>query len=639
MTARNKLLLSGLFIGLSIILLGVLNFSGILLVKNGHSDTSANHEVYQHLAEVTLNLQLDFSAQVQEWKNILLRGNDLKDYNRYYFQFVQKESDVRYGLSELMHHKELLGLDLHTQLQQFLSMHEQLGQTYREYLEPTRMADKMGIFLIDEEVQDIHSAPMEFLVELASKVPVTSEQVKGESSASTDKLATWLISMSAIWMTVAIGLVVYYMIDRWVHENRLETATRQAGDANRAKSQFLAHMSHEIRTPMNGIVAAIDILKGEYQFNRQGLEAIEVIQSSSESLIVIVNDILDLSRIEAGKLVLKKDCVELQGFLKILLKTLKPISDQKDLDLIINTPPIDELYLETDSIRLRQVLINLLANAIKFTEEGSVSLKVVSMGEDEDSITLQFRVSDTGIGIPEEKQAILFKAFTQVNNTLSRSHQGSGLGLAICKAIVTAMGGTISVESSEATGSTFTVELKLKKATDVNKPELPPVTMPTERLKPMLKSVLVVDDVKSNILVTRALLRQLAIDSEAAESGFEAIEKVREKQYDLILMDCQMPEMDGYEATRIIRQNTAHSGRCPVIIALTAHAMEIHRQDSLDRGMDEHLNKPVRKRDIEKCLEQFFQLPEKPDKPGVQPEGLNGNIKMIKAPRKRLMKA
>lgn len=428
---------------------------------------------------------------------------------------------------------------------------------------------------------------------------------------------------SSGFLLLAIVLLILLLIERRIRERKLSQAVLHAEQANKAKSLFLAHMSHEIRTPMNGIIAAIDVLKGDHEFNRQGQEAIEVIQSSSESLLVIINDILDLSRIEAGKLELKPKQIELKGFLEIILKTLQPLADKKNLELNFNFPEISSLDLEVDPIRLRQVLINLLANAIKFTEEGHVMLDVQVTKETEESVALEFKVSDTGIGIPEDKQKKLFSAFTQVDNSLSRSHQGTGLGLAICKAIVTAMDGDISLQSTEATGSSFTVALSLQRAKEIEElSELPALT-PGKRKKPLLQSALVVDDVPINILVTKALLRQLNITADSAKSGFEAIEMVRKKDYDLILMDCQMPEMDGYEATRMIRNNATQSGKCPVIIALTAHAMEFHRQDSIDHGMDDHLSKPARKNDIIECLQQFFVIPESRPAHPVPPIEMN----------------
>lgn len=612
MTARLKLFLSGFFISLSILILGILNLSGFVVINSEYDEKRKQNDIYHHLLEVSLYLQIDFKAQVQELNNILLRGHNPEDYETHFSKFEQREAVVRAGIEDLIHHEELQQ-SIRTRAMEFLEIHKDLGIAYRNVLDRQKLSEAKGIFSIDTSVRGLDLQPMQALDELVEEISTTSRQYNEMSASQLDDVVKLFIALSGIAFFAALVLVIYYLLDRRNYEKRLSHAITRADKANQSKSRFLAHMSHEIRTPMNGIVAAIDMIKQEYTFPKEGLEAIDVIQTSSESLSVIVNDILDLSRIEAGRMMLKQEPVELDGFLNILRRTLQPMVENKNLQMNIKWLVGSNLSVMTDPVRLRQVLMNLLTNAIKFTDEGSISLEVDYKEIEPGCFKTLFRVSDTGIGIPRKKQKILFKAFTQVDNSLSRTHQGSGLGLAITKAIVDAMGGTISLESKEGVGTSFTVEITLNRAELTHSEAVITDNVHFASDKPVLHSLLVVDDVKTNLIVTKGLLRKLHIKPDLAESGYVAVDKAKARHYDCILMDCQMPGMDGYQAARQIRETIEHPGRRPVIIALTAHAMDIHRQESIDQGLDEHLSKPIRLKDLRECLQQFFRLPEKPD--------------------------
>jgi signal transduction histidine kinase/FixJ family two-component response regulator len=423
------------------------------------------------------------------------------------------------------------------------------------------------------------------------------------------RIVNGLILLSAVCLLVAIALVGYFILDRRRYERQLARAIERADQANRAKSRFLAHMSHEIRTPMNGIVAAIDLLK-ESDLSSQGNEALEVMETSSESLTAIVNDILDLSKIEAGRINLRCEPLELNGFLRILEKSVLPVAQNKGLELVFDWPREQNLVIESDPVRLRQILLNLLSNAIKFTESGRVSLKAVCE-ESETRARIAFEITDTGIGIPPEKQDLLFKAFSQVDNSLTRQHQGTGLGLVISKALVQSMKGRIAFHSKVGIGTTFTVTLSFPRLARRAEPEASPGDILYFSGKPLLERVLLVDDVKSNLLVTSRLLQKLNIPADLAESGPEAIRLARQTRYGLILMDCQMPGMDGYEAAGHIRHEAHSRGQPVVIVALLAHAMDEHRRESENQGMDDHLGKPLRLKTLESCLLQFFRLPDR----------------------------
>lgn len=611
MTARLKLLLNGIIIGCAIVALGTVNFVGFLLLQDRRAAMLKQEADQQLLVQLAYELQVHFKIQVQEWKNVLIRGHRDKDFSKYFSQFLDRESAVHERLQRLI---SAPGVDakIRNKAREFRKAHHEIGEAYRAALEAHDLSEPGELYHIDTEVRGIDRPPMILLDELVADLEVMLENDRSTAQASMARLVNTLIVISAICLLIAIFLVSYFMVDRRRYERQLSRAIERADQANLAKSQFLAHMSHEIRTPMNGIVAAIDILKERrLNLNQPAMEALEVMETSSESLTVIVNDILDFSRIEAGKLHLRQEAVDLNGFLRVLQKSLVPVIQNKNLELGFEWPAEHQLLIETDPVRLRQVLLNIITNAIKFTTNGGVRLKAEIRDQNESRIVLVFKISDTGIGIPEEKQDALFKAFSQVDNTMSRRHQGAGLGLVISKAIVDAMDGHISFTSEEGKGTEFFIEIPFSIA--------PRGTGRTMNLngvhfamdKPVLTSVLVVDDVKTNLLVTRRLIERMGIEADLAECGIEAIQKARGKSYDLILMDCQMPEMDGFEATRIIQSEARSKGQMPVIIALTAHAMEEHVKESFSKGMDEHISKPIRYNQLKDCLQQFFRLPAK----------------------------
>lgn len=614
MTARIKLLLNGMIIGCAIVALGMMNFAGFLLVQKEQSRMQEQERQNRLLYQLAFELQVHFKIQVQEWKNVLIRGHRPNDFEKYKRQFLEREAAVQEGINRLIASKTL-GDETRRKAREFRTIHSAIGEAYRNALASRDLTQPGTLYEIDTQVRGIDRPPMVLLDGLVEDISAKTDADLVRAEADLAKLVTTLTALSLACLVAGILLVIYFMIDRRKYERRLSHAIERADQANKAKSQFLAHMSHEIRTPMNGIVAAIDILK-ESATTEQSREAIEVMETSSESLTVIVNDVLDFSRIEAGKLHLRKEPVSLNGFLRVLERSILPVTQNKNLSLSFNWPREESLVIETDPVRLRQVLLNILTNAIKFTEKGGISLRAGFLDLCEDSVAIEFQVSDTGIGIPQEKRDMLFRAFSQVDSTMSRQHTGSGLGLVICKAIADSMGGEISFESSVGEGTTFRILIPFKR---IQYDELIGSKQSSGVLfakdKPSLKTVLLVDDVKTNLLVAKRLLEKMDLKADLATNGLEAVKMSRENGYDLILMDCQMPGMDGYEATRIIRSETEDSRKPPVIIALTAHAMEEHRKECLDNGMDEHLSKPIRLQDLKDSLQQYFRLPN-----SVEPE-------------------
>lgn len=385
-------------------------------------------------------------------------------------------------------------------------------------------------------------------------------------------------------------------------KDQLKIEKEKAESSERAKQLFLAKMSHEIRTPMNAILGFAKLLEETVQGDNEQ-EYLRIIIKSGDDLLVILNDILDFSRLEAGKIVIENAPIHIRDIVYLNVKMME--WKRKNLEI---TCAIDEQIPEVllgDSIRLNQILLNLISNAIKFTEKGGIHISVVCIEDDADSVLVDFSVKDTGIGIPEEKQSSIFESFEQATNDTARKFGGTGLGLSIVKQLIELQKGEIFVTSEPGIGSDFHFRLQFLKfkaeiATTV------PVKITTTNHNGNGIKILVVEDNKINQMLVVKVLKNYGFTIDVAENGLIALNKCEHQDFDIILMDLQMPEMDGYEATKKIRALSGNKKKVP-IIAMTAHTIKGELEHCLSIGMNDFISKPFDKNEL---YNKIFKLVE-----------------------------
>ncbi|MFA5422902.1 MAG: response regulator [Phycisphaerae bacterium] len=406
---------------------------------------------------------------------------------------------------------------------------------------------------------------------------------------------------------------------------RANLMTKEAMLSNQAKSEFLANMSHEIRTPMNGIIGFADIMMDE-ELSEQQKEYVEIIKVAANNLLTLINDILDFSKIEAGKLEAEAVDFGLESLLKDITYLMKPMAQKKGVKFEVeyaNGLPDD---MRTDPVRLRQCLFNLLSNAMKFTSEGHVMLRLSPANgleghpQNDNRHFIRFEVEDTGIGIPPDKRDSIFDAFSQVDGSTTRKYGGTGLGLAITRELTHLLGGEIYLKSEIGKGSTFyiIIPVTLPSATGQPKeqsqeqPKVEPLQEivsenppPSDEssVKTVSGRVLVADDNKTSEVLSSLLLKKLGFDVVCVADGQEAVDRASEESFDLILMDMQMPTVDGYEATKRLREKGVKSP----IIAVTAHALDGDRNKCLEAGCSDYVAKPINRDRLYEIIRKYVQ--------------------------------
>jgi PAS domain S-box-containing protein len=564
---------------------------GLELVKNGQE----------------LNLELRHLQSDDSIKYLYLRGIATMDSNRNPLKIkgtIQditeqkkvelrlQESIERYTSLKKYNHDAVFSLDLEGNIintnvmaEQFTgyAVHEMAGLNFSKFIGSRNLKRKLSALLED-----------------------------GSSEKIIDKIAHKDGQMIEVITTIAPIIineetVGYYILAKDITEQKKLLIAKEAAEkTNKAKSEFLAMMSHEIRTPMNGVIGMTHLLQDTTQLDTQQEEYVDIIRKSGNTLLTIINDILDFSKIESGKTDLVEEPLDIRECVAETLDILSSKAAEKHLEITYSVHSQVPGTVIGDAERIKQVLMNVIGNAVKFTYTGGVAITVERWLHTSNMVHLKFVIRDSGIGIPMNKINQLFQPFYQLDHFMTRKSEGTGLGLAISKKLVEKMGGDIWVEHTDGPGATFVFTVALKEEERV----VPPVqeeSSKEEQPVPRALKILVAEDHEINQLVLRKMLEKLGHSVTIVENGNEVLQAVAFEPFDIIFMDVQMPHMNGLDASKSIKETLAMEA-CPIIIAVTANALKGDREKCLAAGMDDYISKPIKREVIAEILSKYFPL-------------------------------
>jgi len=441
------------------------------------------------------------------------------------------------------------------------------------------------------------------LIEGIKRINIATEETTAKISFINNMLASFgllLAVMFLYFIYLDIKRAKRFREQLQIAKNNAEQATQKAEESNKLKEAFLSNMSHEIRTPMNAIMGFSDLLFKK-KLGEKEKEYVKIIKSAGENLLTIINDILDISKIEAGMVTFEQHPFSIKEIFKSLNVLLMEKAKEKKLELSFNYDESIPDVLLGDNIRLTQIIVNLVDNAIKFTKEGSVHVYAKVLKNENENTLMEFSINDTGIGIPKDKLEFIFERFRQAETHTTRKYGGTGLGLSIAKQLVQLQGGTLSVKSKINEGSEFSFFISYKKSLQTQ--VLSDVIEKKYNIENLSKiKILLVEDNQLNVLLISSLFSENNLKIQVAENGSDCIEKLKETKFDIILMDMEMPVMNGYEAASIIRNNMKNN--IP-IIAMTAHAMTGEKEKCLSLGMNDYISKPI---DANLLFEKMYNL-------------------------------
>ncbi|WP_410772223.1 PAS domain S-box protein [Fontibacillus sp. BL9] len=554
----------------------------------GHFDFEFQHEMqegeyqYLHLRGI-----VTYSEDGQPLK---ISGTVQNMTDRKLVERKLQETVERYNSLKKYNHDAVFSLDLNGHIINTNVMAEKLTG----YKIPQMTGKRFSMFIEEWQLQSILS---EAINDADATIEKGIDKIKTKDGQEVEVLTT------IAPIIINQKNVGFYIIAKDISEQKkLLIAKETAESTNKAKSEFLAMMSHEIRTPMNGVIGMTDLMLETTEVTDVQREYLEIIRKSGDTLLAIINDILDFAKIESGKAELHEESIDLRKVISETLDIVMVKAKEKGLALDFSVSPDIPDTLLGDPERLKQVLLNLIGNAVKFTYTGGVNITVNSTSRKDHHIGLRFAVRDTGIGIPKEKIPLLFEPFSQLDHFMTRSYEGTGLGLAITKKLVGLMGGEIWVESRDGPGATFMFDIYLKEKRDEAG-----VVKSDAQEQPLSKKlrILIAEDNEINQIVLQKMLERLGHYTSIVNNGQEVIQTIAYESFDMIFMDVHMPEMNGLEATQIIKR-TVPREKCPVIVAVTANALKGDRENCLKTGMDDYISKPIKSSVVAEVIRKYF---------------------------------